>query len=92
MAPKILQNIKGSEIPDAWRQQIGTDPDQFYTVIIRPQNEEPDEEEMPPEEMISEEFIEAVERSSEEYKAGKGTLCRNKEELDAFFKGIWENE
>ncbi|MEW6238688.1 MAG: hypothetical protein AB1656_25160 [Candidatus Omnitrophota bacterium] len=92
MGPQILSNIKGSEIPASWREKITTDPDQFYTIVIRSQDNANDDDEDYPEGKLTEEIIEAIERSSAEYKEGKGTLCRNEEELEAFFKGIIEDD
>jgi hypothetical protein len=44
--------------------------------------------EMPPEVMISSRLGQAVERSSDEYHQGKGTVCRTSKDIDAFFEEI----
>ena len=71
----VLENIKRSELPAAWRKKIKTNPNQTFTVIVEP------EEAMPPEDQISDKFINAVKKSEKSIKAGKGTFHRTVEDL-----------
>ncbi|MFQ5717282.1 MAG: hypothetical protein ACE5GQ_09300 [Nitrospinales bacterium] len=88
MSITVLKHIKGSDIPDAWREKLKIDPDETFRVTIEPESGLGDKE-MPPEEMISDELIESVKQSEEDLKAGRFTRCRTKEESDDFFKKAW---
>jgi hypothetical protein len=39
MPTNIIDNIKGSELPKAWAEMIKAQPNEKYTVTIRPQQE-----------------------------------------------------
>lgn len=91
MSQYILRNIKGSEIPAQWLETVPANPDQIFTVVIQLQESLIQDIEMPAEERISSRFVKTVERSSDEYRLGKGTVCRTSEDLDACFEEI-ENE
>ena len=78
----VLEHIKGSELPSAWRKKINADPNQTFTVTLEP-------EDMPLEERISDKLIQEVKESEKSYKQGKFTRCKTKKEQDAFFDGVW---
>ncbi|KJR43777.1 hypothetical protein MCHI_000332 [Candidatus Magnetoovum chiemensis] len=79
----LIEHVKGSELPDELAKRLHIEPDVTYTVNIEI------EEDMPPEEMLKEEFVREIEKSDKEYEEGKGTLCKTKQESDAFFKEVW---
>ncbi len=83
----VLDHIKGSEIPPAWQKDLKADPEETFRITIEPEN---GDEDMPPEEMISDEMIASEKRSDEDYKAGRFTRCKTKEESDKFFKELWD--
>ena len=39
MSTTILENIKGSDLPVAWRKKMKAVPDERYSISIRPQKE-----------------------------------------------------
>jgi len=39
MPTNVLDNIKGSELPNDWAEKIQAIPEESYTVTIRPQSE-----------------------------------------------------
>ncbi|MEW6238686.1 MAG: hypothetical protein AB1656_25150 [Candidatus Omnitrophota bacterium] len=92
MAPQILSNIKGSEIPASWREKIDADPEQFYTIVIRSQDDDLYDDEDYPEGELTEEIIEAIRRGEEDIKAGRYIECKTKEDLDRLFEKIENDE
>ncbi|MFQ5674020.1 MAG: hypothetical protein ACE5G9_13120, partial [Nitrospinales bacterium] len=88
MSITVLKHIKGSDIPDSWKEKFKIDPNETFRVTIE-QESGLDEEEMPPEEMLSNGLVESVKQSDEDLKAGRFTRCRTKEESDDFFKKAW---
>ena len=40
MSATVLENIKGSDLPVAWRKKMKAIPDERYTITIRPKKEE----------------------------------------------------
>jgi hypothetical protein len=81
----VLEHVKGSELPASWKKKTKFDPEQTFTITIKPENEE---EDMPPEEMISDELIKSVKRSEADQKAGRYTRCRSKKEREAHYKKV----
>ncbi|WP_040336427.1 hypothetical protein [Candidatus Magnetobacterium casense] len=79
----IIEHVKGSDIPTEWAKKLDIEADVIYTVDIDV------EKEMPPEEMFREDFIREMEARDKQYQEGKGTLCRTREESDAFFREAW---
>ncbi|MBF0550056.1 MAG: hypothetical protein HQK60_05930 [Deltaproteobacteria bacterium] len=86
---KIIEHVKGSELPAGLLEKFGFYPDQTFTITL-----EDEDENMPPEEAFRPEFVAEMERRDREYLAGrsKGTICRTKEEDDAFFDSVWGND
>ncbi|MBF0530757.1 MAG: hypothetical protein HQK55_16120 [Deltaproteobacteria bacterium] len=89
MPTTTIEHVKGSELPAGLLEKFGFYPDQTFTITL-----EDEDENMPPEEAFRPEFVEEVERRSKAYWSGqsKGTICRTKEEVDAFFQGILDEE
>lgn len=85
MPTTILEHIKGSELPTAWLKKIMADPNQTFTVTLKP------EEEMPLEDRISDNLIKAVRESDEDLKAGNYTECKTEKEQEAYFKQVWDD-
>ncbi|KJU87466.1 hypothetical protein MBAV_000342 [Candidatus Magnetobacterium bavaricum] len=79
----IIEHVKGSDIPTEWAKKLDIEADVIYTVDIDV------EEEMPSEEMFREDFIREIETRDKQYQEGKGTLCRTRQESDAFFREAW---
>jgi len=88
MAPQILSNIKGSEISASWREKIDADPERFYTIVIRSQDDDLDDDEDYPEGELTEEIIDAIRRSEEDIKAGRYIECKTEEDLDRLFEQV----
>ncbi|MBI5185276.1 MAG: hypothetical protein HZA01_06070 [Nitrospinae bacterium] len=76
--------IKGSDLLPEIIARLHLNPEKVYEIRERREYEE---EDMPPEEMIREEIIAEVEKSSQDYREGKGTDYKNMAELkDAMSK------
>lgn len=86
----VLEHIKGSELPTSWKKKTKLDPEQTFTITIKPENEE---EDMPPEEMFREEFVEEAEKRCKAVKGGKTKIytCKDEKETKALFNK-WLNE
>ncbi|MBF0550886.1 MAG: hypothetical protein HQK60_10155 [Deltaproteobacteria bacterium] len=90
MLGKTIENVKGTELSAEWLIKQGFVPEETFTITIEPV---PDEDEnMPPEEMFRPEFVAEMERIDKEVKKGNVITCRSKEEREAFFKSVWEDE
>ena len=90
MPALVLGHIKGKDLSNALKK-LKTDPDKKFTVIIEPEAEYA-KQHMPAEEKIRPEFIHAVEKSNKNYKAGRFTRCRTKEDRASYLKKVWGNE
>ena len=86
MQKQFIESIPRNSLPIHVRNKfVNTE----YVRVIY----EPDEEaNMPPEEDFTDEFIKAVEKSEEDFKAGRYVECKTKEEFDVLFKSIWNEE
>ncbi len=88
MPIRIFEHIKGSDLPEEWKEKLKADPAQTFTITIEPEDEYKDEE-MPAEEMIGKELIDGVKESEGDIKGGRYTICNNQEETERFFNRIW---
>ncbi|MBF0509293.1 MAG: hypothetical protein HQK57_10260 [Deltaproteobacteria bacterium] len=89
MPTATIEHVKGSELPAGLLEKVGGYPDEMFTITI--ESEDEDDSDYPSEEKFRPEFVEEVERRSKAYWSGqsKGTICRTKEEVDAFFDSVW---
>lgn len=85
-----LKHVKASKLAPDLLKQAGLCPDDNLKLTI--EKEQNDNDNYPPEEMIREDFVEEMEMRRNQWKEGKGTLCKSKEESDAFFEKVWKNE
>ncbi|MGR3221218.1 MAG: hypothetical protein ACUZ8H_15595 [Candidatus Anammoxibacter sp.] len=85
-----LEHVKASKLsPDLLKQAGLCSKDSLRITIEREQDEG---DNYPSEEMIREAFVEEMERRKNQWKEGKGTLCKTKKESDAFFTKVWGDE
>ncbi|MBF0552894.1 MAG: hypothetical protein HQK60_20455 [Deltaproteobacteria bacterium] len=90
MLGKTIENVKGTELSAEWLIKQGFVPEETFTITIEPAPE--DDENMPPEEAFRPEFIAEIERRDREAKQGNVISCRTKEEREAFFNSVWNDE
>lgn len=85
-----LEHIKASKLAPDLLKQAGLCPDDNLKITI--EKEQDEEDNYPSEEMIRDDFVKEMEQRRNQWKEGKGTLCKTKKESDAFFKKVWEDE
>ncbi len=91
MSATTLERIKGSELPDSLLKRLQGQPDQVF--IILPESEielDDDGNLMLPESAFRIEFVKEIEKQRREDHGKGSTICRTKEENDAFFKEVWD--
>jgi len=85
-----LEHVKASKLAPDLLKQAGLCADDNLTITIK--KEQNKEDNYPSEEMIKKDFVVEMDGRRNQWKDKKGTLCKTKNESDAFFKKVWEDE